>query len=189
MRAIFVPSPAIFGQRLYNARELPTPRRRPPSRRGSQPVRPPSFLDDGSARIDRRHQETRRRVAAPAHRALPLLVLPPRRRGVRLRRRRRRRVGGRGDGRPAPADPRDARRGAQLGAAREWAAWEKEWYGTYDADVCELVGALQAFLVSSRPGVGVGILAVLVLAVPASAFVLVSHLLDASRAIITSLHH
>ncbi|PAN31988.1 hypothetical protein GQ55_5G458400 [Panicum hallii var. hallii] len=71
----------------------------------------------------------------------------------------------------------------------EWAAWEKEWYGTYDADVCELVGALQAFLVSSRPGVGVGLLAVLVLAVPASAFALVSHLLDASRAIITSLHH
>ncbi|KAG2595992.1 uncharacterized protein LOC120710493 [Panicum virgatum] len=71
----------------------------------------------------------------------------------------------------------------------EWAAWEKEWYGTYDADVCDLVGALQAFLVSSRPGVGVGILAVLVLAVPASAFALVSHLLDASRAIISNLHH
>ena len=71
----------------------------------------------------------------------------------------------------------------------EWAAWEKEWYGTYDADVCDLVGALQGFLVSSRPGVGVGILAVLVLAVPASAFALVSHLLDASRAIISNLHH
>ena len=71
----------------------------------------------------------------------------------------------------------------------EWAAWEKEWYGTYDADVCELAGALRAFLVSSRPGVGVGLLAVLVLAVPASAFVLVSHLLDASRAIISNLHH
>ena len=71
----------------------------------------------------------------------------------------------------------------------EWAAWEKEWYGTYDADVCDLVGALQGFLLSSRPGVGVGILAVLVLAVPASAFALVSHLLDASRAIISNLHH
>ena len=71
----------------------------------------------------------------------------------------------------------------------EWAAWEKEWYGTYDADVCELAGALRAFLVSSRPGVGVGLLAVLVLAVPASAFALVSHLLDASRAIISNLHH
>ncbi|CAL4977502.1 unnamed protein product [Urochloa decumbens] len=71
----------------------------------------------------------------------------------------------------------------------EWAAWEKEWYGTYDADVCELLAALQGFLVSSRPGVGVGILAVLALAVPASAFVLVTHLLDASRAVVSNLHH
>ncbi|TVU22175.1 hypothetical protein EJB05_31857, partial [Eragrostis curvula] len=38
----------------------------------------------------------------------------------------------------------------------EWAAWEKEWYGTYDADVCDLVAALQALLLSARPGVGVG---------------------------------
>ncbi|XP_066313983.1 uncharacterized protein [Miscanthus floridulus] len=72
---------------------------------------------------------------------------------------------------------------------QEWAAWEKEWYATYDADVCQLLGVLQAFLTSSRPGVGVGLVAVLVLAVPASAFVLVSLLLDASRAIVSSLHH
>ncbi|CAO2185405.1 unnamed protein product [Urochloa humidicola] len=71
----------------------------------------------------------------------------------------------------------------------EWAAWEKEWYGTYDADVCSLLAAVQEFLVSSRPGVGVGIMAVLALAVPASAFVFVSHLLDASRAIASNLHH
>ncbi|KXG32030.1 uncharacterized protein LOC8079043 [Sorghum bicolor] len=71
---------------------------------------------------------------------------------------------------------------------QEWAAWEKEWYATYDADVCHLLGVLQAFLVSSRPGVGVGLVAVLALAVPASAFVLVSLLLDASRAIVSSLH-
>ncbi|CAO2160846.1 unnamed protein product [Urochloa humidicola] len=71
----------------------------------------------------------------------------------------------------------------------EWAAWEKEWYGTYDADVCGFLAAVQEFLVTSRPGVGVGILAVLALAVPASAFVLVSHLLDASRAVVSNLHH
>ncbi|CAD6239365.1 unnamed protein product [Miscanthus lutarioriparius] len=71
----------------------------------------------------------------------------------------------------------------------DWAAWEKEWYATYDADVCRLLGVLQAFLVSSRPGVGVGLVAVLVLAVPASAFVLVSLLLDASRAIVSNLQH
>jgi hypothetical protein len=72
---------------------------------------------------------------------------------------------------------------------QNWAAWEKEWYATYDADVCRLLGLLQAFLASSRPGVGVGLVAVLVLAVPAFAFALVSVLLDASRAIVSSLHH
>ncbi|CAO2204875.1 unnamed protein product [Urochloa humidicola] len=75
----------------------------------------------------------------------------------------------------------------------EWAAAreEEERYGTYDdADVCGgLLAALQGFLVGSRPGVGVGILAVLALAVPASAFALVTHLLDASRAVVSNLHH
>ncbi|XP_062192085.1 uncharacterized protein LOC133895637 [Phragmites australis] len=69
----------------------------------------------------------------------------------------------------------------------EWAAWEEEWYGSYDADVCDLFSALQAFLASSRPGVGVGLVVLLMLAVPTSAFVLVSHLLNASRAIVSNL--
>jgi hypothetical protein len=70
----------------------------------------------------------------------------------------------------------------------EWAAWEKEWYGgTYDADVCRLVAALQGLLLRARPGVGVGIVAALALAVPASALVLALHLLDASRGVLSSL--
>ncbi|KAJ1282848.1 hypothetical protein BS78_03G083400 [Paspalum vaginatum] len=72
---------------------------------------------------------------------------------------------------------------------QDWAAWEKEWYATYDADVCGLVGALQAFLMGLRPGVGVGLVAAILLALPASAFVLASHLLDASRAIVSNLQH
>lgn len=71
----------------------------------------------------------------------------------------------------------------------EWSAWEKEWYGSYDADVCELVGLLQAFLMSSRPGVGVGVVAVLMLSVPTSVFLLLCHLLDASRALLSNLQH
>ncbi|KAG8053597.1 hypothetical protein GUJ93_ZPchr0001g31895 [Zizania palustris] len=66
----------------------------------------------------------------------------------------------------------------------DWAAWEKEWYGSYDADVCALVGALQTFLMSSRPGVGVGIVAALMLSVPATAFLLLSSLLHASQALL-----
>uniref|UniRef100_A0A0E0JDG1 Uncharacterized protein n=1 Tax=Oryza punctata TaxID=4537 RepID=A0A0E0JDG1_ORYPU len=71
----------------------------------------------------------------------------------------------------------------------EWAAWEKEWYGSYDADVCALVGAVQAFLMSSRPGVGVGIVAAVAVSVPASAFLLLSALLHASHSLLANLHH
>ncbi|KAF0918369.1 hypothetical protein E2562_023531 [Oryza meyeriana var. granulata] len=68
----------------------------------------------------------------------------------------------------------------------EWAAWEKEWYGSYDADVCALVGAVQAFLMSSRPGVAVGIVAAVAVSVPASAVLLLSHLL---HALLANLQH
>ncbi|GJN05980.1 hypothetical protein PR202_ga23661 [Eleusine coracana subsp. coracana] len=76
--------------------------------------------------------------------------------------------------------------------AAECAAWEEEeWYvASANADVCYLIGALQALLLSERPGVGVELVAALALAVPASAFVLVSHLLlDASRGILSNLPH
>uniref|UniRef100_A0A0D9UW71 Uncharacterized protein n=1 Tax=Leersia perrieri TaxID=77586 RepID=A0A0D9UW71_9ORYZ len=69
----------------------------------------------------------------------------------------------------------------------EWSEWEKEWYGTYDADVCALVGVLQAFLISSRPGVAVGIVAAVALSLPASAFVLLSSILHASQALLSNL--
>lgn len=71
----------------------------------------------------------------------------------------------------------------------DWARWEKEWCATYDADVCDLAAMLRALLTGLRPGVGVGLLAALALALPASAFVLVSHVLDASRALLSNLHH
>jgi hypothetical protein len=72
------------------------------------------------------------------------------------------------------------------------AEWEEsDRHGTYyDADViCGLVGALQALIMSDCPGVGVGIVAALALAVPSSAFILATHLLDASRGILSSLSH
>ncbi|XP_040375747.1 uncharacterized protein LOC121053239 [Oryza brachyantha] len=68
----------------------------------------------------------------------------------------------------------------------EWAAWEKEWYGRYDADVCAAVGAVQAFLMRSRPGVGVGIVAAVAVSVPASALLLLFHLLHASQALLAN---
>ncbi|KAK3160195.1 hypothetical protein QOZ80_1BG0056470 [Eleusine coracana subsp. coracana] len=79
-------------------------------------------------------------------------------------------------------------------APAECAAWEEEqWYvASANADVCYvyLIGALQALLLSERPGVGGGLVAALALAVPASAFVLVSHLLlEASRGILSNLPH
>ncbi|GJN37637.1 hypothetical protein PR202_gb26612 [Eleusine coracana subsp. coracana] len=120
--------------------------------------------------------------------------VPPRRR-LRVQLRRRRAAGGRGHGGSSPADRRDTR--AERGgweAPAECAAWEEEqWYvASANADVCYvyLIGALQALLLSERPGVGGGLVAALALAVPASAFVLVSHLLlEASRGILSNLPH
>jgi hypothetical protein len=73
----------------------------------------------------------------------------------------------------------------------EWEEPERHWHDTYyDADVIRgLVGALQALNMSDCPGVGVGIVFALALAVPASAFVLATHLLDASRGFLSSLSH
>ncbi|MQM17209.1 hypothetical protein Taro_050179 [Colocasia esculenta] len=60
-----------------------------------------------------------------------------------------------------------------------WMEWEKRYYAAnYVDDVCRLVGLLQEFLVNARPGVAVGLLALLALSVPTSAAVVVLKLAE-----------
>lgn len=66
----------------------------------------------------------------------------------------------------------------------EWAEWEKTYYTCYDSDVCKAVGLLQTLLMSARPSVGIGAVALVALSVPTSAFFLGLHLVEMVKAIL-----
>ena len=61
----------------------------------------------------------------------------------------------------------------------EWMEWEKQYYSSYDSDIFELVGILQTFLMNTRPGVAVGLLALFLFSVPTSLIFVSYHLLRA----------
>ncbi|XP_010916318.1 uncharacterized protein [Elaeis guineensis] len=70
-------------------------------------------------------------------------------------------------------------------APSEWMEWEKRCYhASYGSDVSELVGMLQAFLLSTRPGLAFGLVAIITVAVPASVIVMVFHLLVAAMSVL-----
>ncbi|EHA8591149.1 hypothetical protein COCNU_scaffold034687G000010 [Cocos nucifera] len=69
-------------------------------------------------------------------------------------------------------------------APPEWMDWEKRCYASYGSDVSELVGMLQAFLLSTRPGLAFGLAALITVAVPASVMVMVFHLLVAAMSVL-----
>lgn len=66
----------------------------------------------------------------------------------------------------------------------EWAEWEKRFYTCYDSDVCQAVGLLQTLLMSARPSVGIGAVALVALSVPTSVFFLGLHLVQMVKAIL-----
>ncbi|GAA0143406.1 hypothetical protein LIER_04099 [Lithospermum erythrorhizon] len=58
-----------------------------------------------------------------------------------------------------------------------WMEWEKKWYEKYDSDICEAMGMLQRFLMDARPGLVVGLLALVMLSVSTSSAFVLGHLL------------
>ncbi|KAI3502565.1 hypothetical protein L1887_30708 [Cichorium endivia] len=54
-----------------------------------------------------------------------------------------------------------------------WMKWEKRYYTSYDAYVCELVGLLQSRLMNTRPSVALGLMALITLSLPVSTFMIV----------------
>ncbi|CAL4894436.1 unnamed protein product [Urochloa decumbens] len=72
------------------------------------------------------------------------------------------------DGIDADGDEADGGGLAPLPA--EWTELERRHHGSYVAGVRGAVGLLEALLVSARPGLGAGLLAMLLLGVPASLF-------------------
>ncbi|KAG1330597.1 hypothetical protein COCNU_02G005650 [Cocos nucifera] len=70
----------------------------------------------------------------------------------------------------------------------DWMEWEKRYYASYDSDVCEVLGLLQTLLMNTRPSLAIGMAALLALSVPTSAILILYHLMEASRAILSGLH-
>ncbi|KAG6516272.1 uncharacterized protein LOC121973795 [Zingiber officinale] len=67
----------------------------------------------------------------------------------------------------------------------DWMDWEKRYYATYHADVCEVMCLLQTVLMSTRPSWAIGIFAAVTLSVPASAVLISVHLLEALNSLIS----
>ncbi|CAL4909135.1 unnamed protein product [Urochloa decumbens] len=83
------------------------------------------------------------------------------------------------DGIDADGDEADGGGLALLPA--EWTELERRHHGSYVAGVRGAVGLLEALLLSARPGLGAGLLAVLLLGVPASLFLACAQLMQIGR--------
>ncbi|KAF3784355.1 hypothetical protein EJ110_NYTH06638 [Nymphaea thermarum] len=66
-----------------------------------------------------------------------------------------------------------------------WADWEKKYHVAYASHVCEGVGLLQRFLISTKPSVGVGMLVVVGLSLPTAASVVLFNLIGACNWILS----
>lgn len=71
-----------------------------------------------------------------------------------------------------------------------WMQWEKEYYMTaYPMDVCEVVGLLQRFLLSSRPSLAIGTVLLVMLSVPTSLGFLLYRLLEVFSSVLSNITH
>uniref|UniRef100_A0A0E0DTX3 Uncharacterized protein n=1 Tax=Oryza meridionalis TaxID=40149 RepID=A0A0E0DTX3_9ORYZ len=71
------------------------------------------------------------------------------------------------------------------GLPAEWTELERRHHGSYVAGVRGAVVLLQAVLVSARPGLGAGLLALLLLGVPASVLLVSAQLLAVASAVLS----
>ncbi|XP_061991225.1 uncharacterized protein LOC133709479 [Rosa rugosa] len=68
----------------------------------------------------------------------------------------------------------------------EWMDWEKRYYTSYDSFICQVMGLLQSQLMNTRPSLALAFMALIVLSVPASTFMVFSHLLEITKGALTS---
>ncbi|EHA8591150.1 hypothetical protein COCNU_scaffold034767G000010 [Cocos nucifera] len=67
----------------------------------------------------------------------------------------------------------------------DWMEWEKRYYTSYDSDVCQVLGLLQALLMNTRPSLAFGMMILVMLSVPASAILILYHVMEAMRSILS----
>ncbi|ERN00054.1 hypothetical protein AMTRI_Chr13g118900 [Amborella trichopoda] len=56
--------------------------------------------------------------------------------------------------------------------------WEKQYYVSYDSDICQGLGLLQGLLMKTRPGVAIGVVALLLLSLPLATLMILGHLVQ-----------
>lgn len=69
-------------------------------------------------------------------------------------------------------------------AQSDWSEWEKKYFVNYDSDVCDAVGLLQRMLMNTRPALALGILALLMISMSMSIFLIVFHMVELTKGII-----
>jgi len=65
-----------------------------------------------------------------------------------------------------------------------WMGWEKQYFLHYNEDVCEALGLLQNFLISTRPSFALGIVALVILSVLISSGVALLHAIEIAKRIL-----
>lgn len=68
----------------------------------------------------------------------------------------------------------------------EWMDWEKRYYTSYDSFICQVMGLLQSQLMNTRPSLALAFMALIVFSVPASTFMVLSHLMEITKGALTS---
>ncbi|MFQ6648926.1 hypothetical protein Gotur_021420 [Gossypium turneri] len=71
----------------------------------------------------------------------------------------------------------------------DWMEWEKRYYTSYDSIICDVLGVLQSQLMNTRPSLALGMVAVMMLSLPASAAFVVVHAVEMIKRIMeTGMH-
>jgi hypothetical protein len=66
-----------------------------------------------------------------------------------------------------------------------WMEWEKQYYAYYDEDVCEAIGQLQSYLMSIRPSLALGMVALVTLSLPISSGVVLFQMIEMAKGILS----
>jgi hypothetical protein len=66
-----------------------------------------------------------------------------------------------------------------------WMGWEKQYFFRYNEDVCEALGLLQNFLMSTRPSLAFGLIALVILSVLISSGVALYHAIEIAKRILS----
>ncbi|GFQ06893.1 hypothetical protein PHJA_002833300 [Phtheirospermum japonicum] len=73
-------------------------------------------------------------------------------------------------------------------APMEWMDWEKQFYASYDSTICDAMGHLQTCLMETRPGLALGMVALIAISVPISTAVVMYNLLELIKGVLVGIH-